>query len=1068
MKKNRAPHNKQNTAVSEAKKRRSIAEQLLEEKKYEQAFAAFQDAIAAGDTAWETSWGLAQAAKALKNIPVVDAACARVLAAEPKFWFAQELPKHARGYYAQIGQDVVVENFFAAYPPVAKTFVEVGGFDGVHFSNVRRLHEQYGWSGISLEPVEKNFIRLQKAYEGTSVRCVRTAVNNEEGTVEINVSTYPHLRDWGSDVATINDAEMKRWEVFNTEWKKERVPMKKLTTILDEQGVTEFDFLTIDVEGLDLAVLQSLDFSRFRPAFIVVEYNGIDGESFVNFMNGKGYDLAHDNKQDLFFASRRHLALYQKPQLQRITGTVKLTYLLPVYNEEARIGQALEHAVQWADEIIVINKSSTDGTKQVCRQYGPRVTVVDIPYSAKGHDDFESYFSFAANDWIFIGTASEVPTHKLIEQARRLLDTHGATLDLVHVPRKMYSFGVHSPASPWYVSYYPFLVNRAKAHIERTIHENFSPATPEGAGRIDYAEDTCVYHCTHPDAATYLRDITQYFAAEAASCTDPDAKIKECFDNIQKYEVQLREGGDELFGLYCAWPIYWLGTALSVWEKKRGLDVPAYYATLKNDVLKKEWGASERAAMPGAETSGVDILSRRFDMAIQKADFESAGNVLNNILEIQPLNIVALNNLALVRIVQKRWEEAESAIDRVLALDPANAEAVHNRAILAHKQRLDALLVGAEEALEAAETEKARGLLGQILASEPAHVDALNDLAIVEIMQERMAEAVAVLHQVLAHDPNNEIARDNLRLITQDAPEAEAAGAPSTVTAVVSAYNSERYLAGCLDDLTGQTLYAQGRLEIVVVDSGSQQNERAIVEAYQQRYSGILYIRTEERETVYAAWNRGIEIASGTYITNANTDDRHRADALENMAAALDAHAEIGLVYADVSSTEHENETFDKHTPAGGFRWLEFNRELLTMLCYVGPQPMWRRSLHDTYGVFDPSFATSGDWEFWLRIAGGTTFLHIPEFLGLYLRSGQSVEHADDTRREREDAIIRSRYLGRYLPTVEAVDGALTALGAIEREHPRDASLAHMRAGLEAHRCALAETGDAVHAATAS
>src|SRR5687768_12897488 len=103
------------------------------------------------------------------------------------------------------------------------------------------------------------------------------------------------------------------------------------------------------------------------------------------------------------------------------------------------------------------------------------------------------------------------------------------------------------------------------------------------------------------------------------------------------------------------------------------------------------------------------------------------------------------------------------------------------------------------------------------------------------------------------------------------------------VTALVSTYRSEAFMQGCLQDLVEQTLYAQGALEIVVIDSGSPENERAIVEQFQRRHPRIVYLRTE-RETLYAAWNRGIGAAGGKYLTNANTDDRHRRDALEILA----------------------------------------------------------------------------------------------------------------------------------------------------------------------------------------
>ncbi|MGD8766117.1 MAG: glycosyltransferase, partial [Desulfobacteraceae bacterium] len=214
------------------------------------------------------------------------------------------------------------------------------------------------------------------------------------------------------------------------------------------------------------------------------------------------------------------------------------------------------------------------------------------------------------------------------------------------------------------------------------------------------------------------------------------------------------------------------------------------------------------------------------------------------------------------------------------------------------------------------------------------------------------------------------------------------------VSAIVSTYNAERYLRGCLEDLEAQTISDQ--LEIIVVNSGSEQNEEAIVKEFQEKYANVRYIKTVDREGVYAAWNRGIHQASGKYITNANTDDRHRKDAFEVMTTILETLPEVSLVYADLKITESENETFDHCTAVGNFSWLNWSREdLLNQDCFIGPQPMWRRSVHEEYGFFDETFVVAGDYEFWLRISQTNTFLHIPVCLGLYLRSPNSIEHAN-------------------------------------------------------------------------
>ncbi|HEY0602796.1 MAG TPA: glycosyltransferase [Herpetosiphonaceae bacterium] len=270
-------------------------------------------------------------------------------------------------------------------------------------------------------------------------------------------------------------------------------------------------------------------------------------------------------------------------------------------------------------------------------------------------------------------------------------------------------------------------------------------------------------------------------------------------------------------------------------------------------------------------------------------------------------------------------------------------------------------------------------------------------------------------------------------------PSPPAVGTSPLVSAIVSTYNAERFIWGCLEDLEAQTIAS--RLEIIVVDSGSSQHEGAIVKEFQQRYDNIVYLRTDQRESMYAAWNRGIQAARGTYITNANTDDRHRRDAFERMAAVLDTRPEVALVYADASVTRTENETFAAHTPVASLNWPAFDPLELLRRCCVGPQPMWRKSMHTIYGSFDASFEVAGDWEFWLRMAEHETFVHLPEVLGLYLSSPGGAENRNHALLGQENARVYQRYahradqrthggtgsgliVGESTPVKQATDGA--------------------------------------------
>jgi glycosyltransferase involved in cell wall biosynthesis len=227
------------------------------------------------------------------------------------------------------------------------------------------------------------------------------------------------------------------------------------------------------------------------------------------------------------------------------------------------------------------------------------------------------------------------------------------------------------------------------------------------------------------------------------------------------------------------------------------------------------------------------------------------------------------------------------------------------------------------------------------------------------------------------------------------------------VSAIVSTYNSERFFRGCLEDLVAQTL--GDRLEILVIDSGSQENEGAIAREFQARHPNVRYVRTE-REPLYKAWNRAIRMARGRYLTNANTDDRHHPLALETMARALEADPEIALVYADLLISETANAPFGPEHAVGAHQFVEYQLDYLLTGCFMGPQPMWRRSLHDELGYFDERFKSAGDYEFWCRVALVHPMRRVPEILGMYYLNPQGIEHGNKDLSRRESRRMMDDY----------------------------------------------------------
>jgi FkbM family methyltransferase len=218
--------------------------------------------------------------------------------------------------YSQIGQDLVASKFFEKYPPHlnTKTFVEVGAFDGINYSNTRLFFEN-GWNGVSIEPILKNYSKLEKLYQNTNVITVRAAAADFIGETAFNVATIPGSEDWGSDVSAPGDDAMEKWPDYL--WNKELVPVKTLNSILEENNIERVDFVSIDVEGNELAVLLGFDLAKYRPRLIISEYSSAnERKELKDYLLKNGYFIWHDNKQDLF-AVRGSITDYL-PDLPRI------------------------------------------------------------------------------------------------------------------------------------------------------------------------------------------------------------------------------------------------------------------------------------------------------------------------------------------------------------------------------------------------------------------------------------------------------------------------------------------------------------------------------------------------------------------------------------------------------------------------------------------------------------------------------------------------------------------------------------------------------------------------------
>lgn len=200
------------------------------------------------------------------------------------------------------------------------------------------------------------------------------------------------------------------------------------------------------------------------------------------------------------------------------------------------------------------------------------------------------------------------------------------------------------------------------------------------------------------------------------------------------------------------------------------------------------------------------------------------------------------------------------------------------------------------------------------------------------------------------------------------------------ITALVSTYNSARFMANRLDNLLNQTVDG---LTIHVLDADSPQNEGEIVYQYmadpRAKRHKIVYERTRNRISLYEAWNHIIKGSKDTYLATANTDDiihpEYYAKAVELLETGLD------IVYCPWSISPVVNQTWPPHSLDG-----VSDPELHTT---CGHFPVWRRSWHDSIGLFDERFKVIGDSEWWMRLRHyGAKFGKLDEVMGCYATRG--------------------------------------------------------------------------------
>lgn len=191
-------------------------------------------------------------------------------------------------YFSQEGEDIILSKLF--FDKKNGFYVDIGAHHPIKLSNTYKYYLQ-GWSGINIDALPGS-MKLFQEKRARDIN-IEIGIAHEERELPFYVFQQATLNTF--DAATAQQHVAQHGAAIVATMPVKTAPLAKVLDIYLPLG-QQIDFMSIDVEGLDLIVLQSNNWDKYRPKVILVEYIGADVELLLNtemhlFLSEKGYRI---------------------------------------------------------------------------------------------------------------------------------------------------------------------------------------------------------------------------------------------------------------------------------------------------------------------------------------------------------------------------------------------------------------------------------------------------------------------------------------------------------------------------------------------------------------------------------------------------------------------------------------------------------------------------------------------------------------------------------------------------------------------------------------------------------
>ena len=188
--------------------------------------------------------------------------------------------------YTQFGEDVVIKNLFQRIGITKPSYLDVGAYHPIECSNTALFYET-GSRGINID-LNTNSIALLNIYRPDDVN-LNIAIATEDGEMELFTSSSPNQ---SLQFSSLSPEATKDFLSNNNEFylvERKAIKTYSLNTVVEQYCKGAWpDFLTIDAEGLDCDIIESLNFSVSKPFVIEFESNTIP-KNTMTFLNDNNY-----------------------------------------------------------------------------------------------------------------------------------------------------------------------------------------------------------------------------------------------------------------------------------------------------------------------------------------------------------------------------------------------------------------------------------------------------------------------------------------------------------------------------------------------------------------------------------------------------------------------------------------------------------------------------------------------------------------------------------------------------------------------------------------------------------